>query len=92
MGVSGSSKYGPYKRGGQSFRKGPTMTNKIDKVAIVDRLNQIQQRIYVARESGENGNFAYQSGMYDGYREALAALGMRVVYDERNTIVGVARK
>lgn len=68
------------------------MTSKIDKAAIVDRLNQIQQRIYAAREWGEKGNFAYQSGMYDGYREALAALGMRVMYDERNMIVGVTRK
>ena len=68
------------------------MTNKIDKAAIVDRLNQIQQRIYAARERGEKGNFAYQSGMYDGYREALAALGMRVVYDGRNEIIGIERK
>lgn len=61
----------------------------IENTAIVERLNQIQERIYAAREWNEKANFEYYSGVYDGYREALAAMGYSVIYDATNTIIGI---
>lgn len=61
----------------------------IENTAIVERLNQIQACIYAVREWKDYTNFKYYSGVYDGYREALAAMGYSVVYSATNEIIGI---
>lgn len=67
------------------------MTNKIDETAIVARLNDFLKHIGNALKHNDVRNFEYWSGVYDGYRDALAALGTRVVYGKDNTIIGIER-
>ena len=62
---------------------------RIGNAAMVRRLNQIQGSIYAARDWHEKENFEYWSGVYDGYREALAAMGYSVVYSDTNEIIGI---
>lgn len=61
----------------------------IDNAAIVERLNDLQRDIYAARADKDIKRFEYCSGVYDGYREALAAMGYSVTYDATNTIIGI---
>lgn len=61
----------------------------IGNTAIVERLNDLQRDIYAARADKDIKRFEYYSGVYDGYREALAAMGYSVIYDATNTITGI---
>lgn len=59
----------------------------IDNAAICDRLNDIQREIYNARAAKDIKCFEYYSGEYDGYREALAAMGYSVIYNAAGEII-----
>lgn len=57
--------------------------------AMVERLNDLLEHIGHARKRNDVKNFEYYSGVYDGYREALAAMGYSVVYSATLNIVGI---
>lgn len=57
--------------------------------AMVTRLNDLTRHIGNARDDNDAKNFEYYSGVYDGYREALAAMGCSVIYDAALHVVGV---
>jgi hypothetical protein len=61
----------------------------IDSAAIADRLNDLLDAISDARASHDAKRFEYCSGVYDGYREALAAMGCTVIYDSTIRITGI---
>lgn len=61
----------------------------IDATAMVDRLNGLIDRIAEERRDGNMANFEYYGGVYDGYREALAAMGCSVVYDASHGIIDI---
>ena len=57
--------------------------------AMVERLNDLLENIGHARNRNDVKNFEYYSGVYDGYREALAAMGYTVFYNAELDVVGI---
>lgn len=57
--------------------------------AMMERINYLIGVISAARASHDKLNFEYYSGLYDGYREALAAMGCTVIYNAELGVVGI---